>query len=172
MLLPSSFHTFHLWITFSLLAVATIVFSGCCRKQVIILLIFRINKTMGSFSPSTWETVAKLLVYFYLEYLMGWFNNKPQNDDKKTFSPPTTRKKIPNQPGTGIHRVWFVQWPENKAHFSAVHFHPVSPSNTLWLLTNGLTSAGRVGHWWTWDWILPGLWKCIRLFHSSTDSCR
>lgn len=76
MLLPSSFHTFHLWITFSLLAVATIVFSGCCRKQVIILLIFRINKTMGSFSPSTWETVAKLLVYFYLEYLMGWFNNK------------------------------------------------------------------------------------------------
>lgn len=58
------FHTFHLWVTFSLLAVATTVFSGCCRKQVIILLIFRINKTMGSFSPSTWETVAKLLVYF------------------------------------------------------------------------------------------------------------
>lgn len=66
---------------------------------------------------------------------------------KKPLAPQPPGKKIPNQPGTGIYGMWFVQWPENKAHFSAVRFHPVSPSNTLWLLTNGLTSAGRVGHW-------------------------
>lgn len=31
--------------------------------------------------------------------------------------------------------MWFLQWPENKACFSAVSFHPASPNNTLWLLT-------------------------------------
>lgn len=66
---------------------------------------------------------------------------------KKPFSPQTSGKKIINQPAKGIYCVWFLQWPENKAHFSVLSFHPVSPNNTLWLLTNGLTSAGQVGHW-------------------------
>lgn len=79
---------------------------------------------------------------------MDWFTNKqPQNYDKKTFRPPNSGKKIRNQPARGIYWMWFLQWPENKARFTAVSFHPVTPNNTLWLLTSDLTSAGQVGHW-------------------------
>lgn len=81
---------------------------------------------------------------------MDCLTNKETNPKmmtKKNFRPPNSRKKIPNQSAKGVYWLWFLHWPENQVRFSAVSFHPVSPNNTLWLLTNDLTSAGQVGHW-------------------------